>query len=164
MSDYAGGKAEWVAAGRPLEHGEGHGAEQGSGTLRASLTEVMLTGDVVTCGLDDPVEQVRLHVQDSPLEFAVATGADRVVLGKARARDLGAAGDPASVADALVEGPTTVRADQDPGELVDRMEHAETGSLLVTTAQGELLGVLRRDDARRHAAASAGADGAGGEG
>jgi CBS domain-containing protein len=46
------------------------------------------------------------------------------------------------VADVLVEGPTSVRADSDLDGLVERMRKASTGEALVTTGQGELVGVL----------------------
>lgn len=128
VRDYAGGKADWLAAGEPVE---GHAAGV------PPLVE-LVDREAVRCGLDEPLGGIRERLGDRP--FAVAVDGRGVVLGKVRARDLD---DGEVAADVLVEGPTTVRADEDPDGLRQRMERARTGSVLVTTGQGELLGVFR---------------------
>ncbi len=128
-----GGKQDWVAAGLALEGDQGGVAP----LLAAAHTG----GDVPVCELSEPARTVRDRIDSSELDFALATNQADVVLGKARRRDLGGRGGRA-VADLLVEGPTTVRADEDLTELTERMRRAGTGSVVVTSDQGELVGVL----------------------
>lgn len=71
-----------------------------------------------------------------------------IVLGKVLARSLESPSDD-PVDTVLIEGPTTVRAGEPLPELLERMDRAATASVVVTSNQGELLGVLFADDARR---------------
>ncbi len=114
----------------------------------------LLRTDVATCHLDEPADEVRGRIRDPDVDFAVVTDDAGHVLGKVLARVLDDATDDTSVEAILVEGPTSTRADVDPGEMLHRMEHARTSTVLVTTGQGELLGVLVRDDLERAVHAS----------
>ncbi|MBW3662735.1 MAG: CBS domain-containing protein [Actinobacteria bacterium] len=126
--EYTGGKEDWLAAGREVE-----GDQQG----RPLLAELART-DVAECQLDDRAGDVLDRIGD--LGFALVLGDERVVLGKLLRRH--AESDPdAAVKDVLVEGPTTVRASEDPVGLLERMRRAETGSVIVTTKEGRLIGV-----------------------
>lgn len=94
---------------------------------------------VPTCGLDDDLAAAQQAITDSEIPFAVVVDDDHVVHGVVHQGN----GDEASpVTDVLVEGPTSVRADSDLDSLVERMRKAGTGEVLVTTGQGELVGVL----------------------
>jgi Mg/Co/Ni transporter MgtE len=49
-------------------------------------------------------------------------------------------------------GPSTVRADSKPERLAERMRTHNLQTTVVTTPEGRLLGVVRRDDAERRLA------------
>ncbi|MBW3561790.1 MAG: hypothetical protein KY437_04765 [Actinobacteria bacterium] len=133
MYDYAGGKEDWLAAGWPTE---GHAGQHATAATAAD-------DDVPTCGLDDQVSDVDL---DHPVGFALVLNEERIVLGKVLPRHV--EGQPDSVArEVMIEGPTTVRGSEDLDGLTSRMEDAETSSVVVTTKEGELIGVLGIQDA-----------------
>jgi CBS domain-containing protein len=135
VHDYAAGKVDWLAHGLPVE-GEEADAPRAGQLARA---------DAATCALDERVGEVRPRVDASPYGFAVAVGAGGVVLGRLRAAAL--AGDPsARVGDVVEPGPATVRPSEDLGPLLERMRRRGLPTLLVTTPEGVLIGVLRRDD------------------
>ena len=133
MYDYVGGKEDWRAAGWPIE---GHAAQHPTAAIAAD-------GDVPTCGLDDRVGDLDL---DHPAGFTLVVNDDRIVLGKVLPRHVD--GEPDAVArEAMIEGPTTVRGSEDLDDLASRMEDAGTSSVVVTTKEGELVGVLGIQDA-----------------
>lgn len=140
MYDYRGGKQDWLAAGREVEV---------DGQVGHLPIMVVLRDDVPTVSLDTSAGQAT-ELLIEPYDFVLAVNDEQVVLGKVLGRHLrGTPGDVA-VGDILVEGPTTVRADEDLAGLLDRMDAASTGSVVVTTAEGILLGMLVADDARAH--------------
>ena len=56
-------------------------------------------------------------------------------------------GDGEQTAEAVMElGPSTIRADTELEPLAERMRTRDLTSLPVTTPEGELMGVVRRDD------------------
>lgn len=59
-------------------------------------------------------------------------------------------GDPTLTAEAVMEpGPSTIRADSALEPLAERMRRRDLTSLPVKTPEGELIGVVRRDDLER---------------
>jgi Mg/Co/Ni transporter MgtE len=105
-------------------------------------------GDAVTCRIDERIGDVRARVDGSPYGFAVAVSEGGVVLGRLRAADL--VGEPRRrVGDAMEPGPATVRPSEELGPLLERMRRRDTPAILVTTPEGVLMGILRRDDAAR---------------
>lgn len=100
--------------------------------------------EVPTCTLDTELRELSPRLGDHG--FALVVNDARVVLGKVLDRSV-AAGEPGDLArDHLIEGPTTVRADEDVADLHERMERADTTSVIVTTAEGQLLGAFFRDE------------------
>jgi CBS domain-containing protein len=141
--DYMPGKADWLARGLPRE-GE-NAAERRAFDL--------IVDDVVTCGLDERVGDVRERVAASRYGFAFVVSAGRVVLGRLRRAALD--GDGQLTAEAVMEpGPSTIRADKQLEALAERMRKDELTCLPVTTPEGELLGFVRRDDLERELASS----------
>ena len=133
--DYVPGKADWLARGLPREGEE-------AGEQRAFE---LLVDDVVSCGLDERVGAVRERVTASRYGFAFVLSPARCLLGRLRRAAL--EGDPELTAEATMEpGPSTIRADSPLGPLAERMRRNDLTSLPVTTPEGELLGVVRRDD------------------
>lgn len=131
--EYTGGKEDWLAAGREVE---------GRQTGRPALAQ-LARDHVAECQLDDRAGDVLDRIGD--LGFAVVVGERRVVLGKLLRRNSESHPD-SPVEDVLTEGPTTVRASQDPTALLGRMRSAKTRSVLVTSIEGRLVGVAVADD------------------
>jgi CBS domain-containing protein len=133
--DYMPGKADWLARGLPTE-GEEAGAPRALG---------LVVDDVVTCGLDERVSEVRERVEASRYRFAFVVSNNRVVLG--RLRRAAFEGDGEVTAGTVMEpGPSTIRPDTGLEPLAERMRKNELSCLPVTTPEGELLGLVRRDD------------------
>jgi CBS domain-containing protein len=135
VHDYMPGKADWLARGLPTEGEE-------ADTPRALG---LVVDDVVTCGLDERVSEVRERVEASRYRFAFVVSNSRVVLGRVRRAALEGDGD--VTAEAVMEpGPSTIRPDAGLEPLAERMRKNELSCLPVTTPEGELLGLVRRDD------------------
>ncbi|HEY7034151.1 MAG TPA: CBS domain-containing protein [Thermomicrobiales bacterium] len=64
------------------------------------------------------------------------------------------AASPETTVEAVMRvGPVTVRPDEDLAELVERLRAAHVASVLVTTSEGRLAGLLRWNDAEQRLAA-----------
>ena len=69
-----------------------------------------------------------------------------IVLGLLRGESFNA--DPGTPVEALMEsGPTSVRPDVPLADITQRMQRRKAGSILVTTPDGRLVGILQRKDA-----------------
>jgi CBS domain-containing protein len=139
--DYAPSKVDWFAAGLPME---------------GALAEVPTVGDVAhrdvpTCTPEEKVGEVRGRIRgtgwDRCWDRCVVVNEQRVVLGLLREKEL--ASDPEAAAEkAMRAGPTTVRPDTPAGKMVERMQKRGAASVLVTTPDGELVGLMYREDVR----------------
>ena len=78
---------------------------------------------------------------------------DRVVLGLLDGEAL--EGDAATAADAMREGPTTIRPHVTLDDTVKSLAARRREQVLVTTSEGRLVGLLRRADAERRLSAVA---------
>ena len=133
--DYALSKVDWMAHGLAME---------GTAAQRPTALS-FVREDVAICGLADRVEAIRQRIDASPYGFALVL-ADRVVLGRIRRSRVDEAPNDAS-ADMLMEpGPSTTRPHTDPAELEKQFERSGTSSAILTTPEGELMGVVRRSD------------------
>jgi CBS domain-containing protein len=133
--DYVAGKADWLARGLPRE-----GEKAGEPRAIDLVVE-----DVVTCGLDEPVRAVLTRVAPSRYGFAFVVSDGGVLLGRLRRSALEGGGD-RRAEDLMEPGPSTIRADAALEPLAERMRSRDLTSLPVTTPEGRLLGVVRRDD------------------
>jgi Mg/Co/Ni transporter MgtE len=132
--DYVAGKADWGAAGLPLE---GHAA--GAPTAgRAADT------DVPTCTLDDALQVVRARVRATDWRQCVVINEHWIVLGRL-GREAIESDDPRTVEEAMTEGPSTIRPDTPLDKLLERLERQQLQTALVTTSEGVLIGVVPRD-------------------
>jgi len=138
---YTPGKADWLAAGLARE---------------GEMAAVLRIGDVAdrdvpTCGPGERVGDVRRRLQQVGQDVCVVVSKRRVVLGRVRVKDL--EGDPdAAVEEVMDPGPVTYRPDTLLAELVEHLQQLPKGKanrILVTTSDGELIGLLRRADAER---------------
>lgn len=140
--DYAAGKADWLAFGLPHE-----------GT--AQLINGLVSHDVPTCELSEPISGVRGRLETSRFGIAVVTSSDGVVVGRLDRDALD--GDPhAPVERAMTEGPTTVRPSEEAGELAERMRHAGIDAVVVTRSDGTLAGMVERRRAEQPSATGSG--------
>jgi Mg/Co/Ni transporter MgtE len=99
----------------------------------------------VTCSLSEPAGEVRARVEASPYRFALVVSKTGVLLGRLRSAAL--EGDPQRTAEEAMEpGPSTVRPDTVPDALAERLRSRDFRIALVTTPEGVLLGIVRRED------------------
>jgi CBS domain-containing protein len=136
--DYVPGKADWLAHNLPVE-GE-HADAPTAGRLARD--------DVVTCGLDDRVGDVKKRIAASEYGFGLVTTAGDVVLGRLRGSVLDC--DPDLRAEEVMEpGPSTLRPDTTADSLAKRLAERELHFAIVTDPEGRLIGVVRREDLER---------------
>jgi CBS domain-containing protein len=134
--DYVAGKADWLGAGLPYE---GKNADRPTaGDLAAK--------DVPTCGLKERLGDVRERVESAGWSACVVVNGERVVLGLLRAAEL--EGDPdATIERAMRPGPSTYRPFVTIKEMSKQMVDHDLESTPITSSDGRLIGLLRRDDA-----------------
>lgn len=107
--------------------------------------------DVVTCGLEDAVGPVRQRVGGSPYPFALVVSDGGVVLGRLRASMLDC--DPRLAAGEVMEpGPRTVRPHKTAASIAEDLAERELRWTIVTTPEGELIGVAARAELEAAAA------------
>ncbi|MHB8467808.1 MAG: CBS domain-containing protein [Acidimicrobiales bacterium] len=127
--DYTGGKADWLGAGLPTVRRE-------SGPAR--VADVM-DRSAPTCRAADRVADVVASVAQTGAGWVVVNDVG-VVLGRLRADQVDRG--EATVEEAMEPGPTTVRADADLAQTIERMRGRHVTSLIVSTPEGVLLGVV----------------------
>jgi hypothetical protein len=133
VHDYAVGKVDWLAHGLPAE-----GTDAGlptAGTLARH--------DVATCSIDDETADVLDRIAASPYRYAIVLGPGDVVLGRVRKSRLERGG---GVEPNIDPGPRTVRPHLTPAQLAGRFERVGVRTLIVTTPEGVMLGVVGRED------------------
>ena len=134
--DYVSGKQNWLAAGLPVEG-------TNAGLVRAGA---VAKADAPTCRLDERVGDVKSRVETAGWDVCVVVNEERIVLGLLRSKHL--EGDPdRTVEQAMSPGPSTFRPHVSAAELGEYMAKHHLPSAPVTTGDGELVGVLRREDA-----------------
>jgi predicted transcriptional regulator len=136
VHDYVAGKLDWLAAGGAIE-GTGAATPRAGGVAR---------GDVPTCGLDERLGEVRDRARAAGWDACVVVNQERVVLGLLRAKELD--GDPASLIEAAMRpGPSTFRPHVPIAEMAHHLVDHDVDNAPITTSDGRLVGLLRRDDA-----------------
>jgi CBS domain-containing protein len=133
--DLRTGIQDWMGAGLPTE---------GSNAERPRLVDVVRR-DVPTCDLGELVGDVRDRVIAAGWNACVVTGDDRVVLGLLRAKELES--DPElPVERAMRPGPSTFRPFVSVEEMAGTMTERSLENCPVTTSDGRLVGLVRRED------------------
>ncbi len=126
--DYTAGKVDWMGAGLA--------------TIRADHSERRALDDAdqdpPTCAPDDLVDHAVARTAGATL---VVVNGQRIVLGRLRVGMARAAGE-TRVEDVMEAGPTTVRAHEPLIPLLERMARRQVDEVVVTTPEGELLGVV----------------------
>ncbi len=136
--DYVAGKADWLASGLPVEGKLANYLRAGS----------VARADVPTCRFTDRVADSLQRVQASDHCVCVVTNDERVVLGYLGERAL--LTDPKALVEEVMEsGPTTTRPDDPLEAITERLQGRRVGSIVVTTSDGRLVGILYREDAEQ---------------
>ena len=125
--DYVLSKVDWLAAGLPTERVE----------PAAPRVSLVLDTSVASCAPTALVKDLR--VASAASEWVVVTE-ERVVLGRLRLD--GDSDRDVTAEEVMHPGPTTVRAHEDLAKTWERMAARSVMSILVTTPEGVLLGVV----------------------
>ncbi|MGI5287310.1 rhodanese-like domain-containing protein [Nonomuraea polychroma] len=141
VHDYGAGKMDWLAADLPYE-GEAH------------LVSQNVRRDPVTAGLDDPLEELTERILGDPAGLAVVVDADDVVQGVVGPRELKGADMAGTAEQAMRVGVTTVRPSEQLEPLIQRMDRAKVDHVVVTQADGTLVGLFGLGDVRPQASES----------
>jgi len=133
--DFPTGILDWMGAGLPTE---------GTNGERPRLVDVVRR-DVPTCAPGELVGDVRDRVTAAGWNACVVTNDDRVVLGLLRAAELES--DPTlPVERAMRPGPSTYRPHVSVDEIARIMAKRDLENFPVTTSDGRLVGLVRRED------------------
>jgi CBS domain-containing protein len=136
--DYVDGKADWLAAGLPTE---------GTNAERPNARDVARS-DVPTCRLDEPIGEVRERAREAGWDACVVVNEERIVFGLLREAQL-AKGREEPAEQIMRPGPSTFRKDVSIQEMATFMTAHDLVSSPITTSDGRLVGLLRREDAVR---------------
>jgi CBS domain-containing protein len=133
--DYRTGILDWKTAGLPVE---------GTNAQVPRLIDVVRR-DVPTCSLGERLGAVRDRAAAAGWDACVVVSDGHVVLGLLRARELG--GDPEQLVDqAMRPGPSTYRPFVSLAEMRRIMIDRNLQSSPVTTSDGRLVGLVRKQD------------------
>ena len=135
MYDYVAGKLDWLAAGLPTE---------GTNASRARAGDVARR-DVPTCRLEEPIRAVRERATAAGWDACVVVNHERVVLGLLRAEEL-RKGHEERVERVMRPGPSTFRPHMSIDEIAKFMVTHDLPNCPITTSDGRLVGLLRRED------------------
>jgi len=133
--DYKAGKQDWMGAGLPTE---------GTNAQRPRLVDVVRR-DVPTCSLDERLGDVRHRAVTAGWDACVVVSQERIVLGLLRAKELDADPD-LPVEQVMRPGPSTYRPFVSVEELRRTMTERNMDSSPVTTSDGKLVGLVRKQD------------------
>jgi predicted transcriptional regulator len=134
--DYTPGKVAWFADGLLKE-----------GKL-ASLPVIgdAAHRDVPTCAPAETIGVVRQRVRKAGWNRCVVVNNERVVLGLVREKEL-ASDAKATAEEVMRNGPATFRPNEPVGKMAKRMQDRGSRTVLVTTSDGRLVGLVYREDA-----------------
>ena len=134
--DYVNGKADWTAAGLPIE----------GATAGVASAEDAADREPLTTALDERAGDLARRMEAAGTALAIVVNDERVVLGRVRATDIDVASD--ALVEAVMEsGPTTIRPKTPLADIEARMRRRNVPRVVVTTSDGRLIGVLERDHA-----------------
>lgn len=108
----------------------------------------MARRDVPTCAVDESVADLRERAQAADWDACVVVNGQRVVFGLLRAAELAADGG-GMVEDVMRPGPSTFRPHVPIEEMAMFMQQHDLVNSPVTSSDGRLIGLLRREDALR---------------
>jgi rhodanese-related sulfurtransferase/CBS domain-containing protein len=134
---YSGGKADWLANGLPVE----------GALARVSSAGDLADLDVPTCNLSERVGNIRDRVLKEGWNSCVVVNDQLVALGLLRGDDLNHADKQWTAEEAMVRDPQTYRLNASQDEVLEYFQtHRNIESVLITTTDGKLFGLLKRED------------------
>lgn len=136
--DYADGKLDWLAAGLPTE---------GSNSEQPRAGDVARK-DAPTCRPDEPIGEVRERVRAAGWDACVVVNGAGIIMGLLREKELGTGGDE-PVEQVMRPAPSTFRPYVPIQEMAHFMVDHDLPTSPITSSEGRLIGVLRREDAVR---------------
>jgi hypothetical protein len=128
VSDYVGGKMDWLAADLPYE-GE------------AVLVSRVLRRDLVIAAPEQQVADLADRIVADPAGLAVVV-ADGVVQGLIRGAELSGAAPDATAEQIMRFAIATVRPSEELEPLLDRMDRVGASEIVVTGGDGSLVGAV----------------------
>jgi rhodanese-related sulfurtransferase len=128
---YTPGKADWLAAGWETE-----GAEAKKVRIR-----LMIHKDVPTCSLRERLEDVKSRRRPN-YDLCVVVNDRNIVMGVIQG-DTWDANPQSRVVDIMQPGPRTLRPDLEPKDAQKLLRNYDAPSAIITTSDGELLGIIR---------------------
>jgi Mg/Co/Ni transporter MgtE len=135
---YTAGKADWAAYGLPTE--EKSVAPNRAGNLARR--------DVPTCSLSDRGDTIRQQLRKKGASLCAVLNEHRVLLGQISAERVESETD--STAEGIMtSAPTTLRPNAKFEKLCEFLKAHNAETAWVTTNDGELLGLLYREDVQR---------------
>jgi CBS domain-containing protein len=135
VHDFRTGKQDWMGTGLPTE---------GTNAERPRLVDVVRR-DAPTCSLGESVGEVRDRVVAAGWNACVVTSDEGVVLGLLRAKELES--DPELAVERVMRpGPSTFRPLVSVEEMARTMTDRNLENSPVTTSDGRLVGLVRRED------------------
>jgi CBS domain-containing protein len=132
--DYVAGKKAWGSYGLPRE----------GASVPARTGGDVAHRDAPTCALDDRLADVRESARAAGWDTCIVVNERRVVLGRLGRKAI-ASDSESSVEEAMTPGPSTVRPSIGADALLERIQARGLTSYLVTTPDGRLVGLVRRD-------------------
>jgi CBS domain-containing protein len=136
--DYAAGKLDWLSVGLPVEGTMANVPNLGS----------LAHPDSPTCRPDERISDVKARLTADPTSPCVVVNDHRIVLGLLRSDAIQANGSK-TVEDVMLKGPVTYRPNAGLEEVDRYLTDHHLGYALVTTSDGELIGLASADDIRR---------------
>ena len=128
---YTPGKADWLAAGWETE-----------GTQAKKLRiRQMIHKDVPTCSLRERLEDVKSRRRPNQ-DLCVVINEKNIVLGVIQGETWNA-NPQARIVEIMQPGPRTLRPDLDPKDAQKILRNYDAAGAIVTTGDGELLGIVR---------------------
>jgi predicted transcriptional regulator len=135
VCDYVAGKHDWLAYGLPIE-----------GELAQALTVGKLVhSDVPVCRLDEKLSELEQRLATSWSE-CVVVNEPGIVLGYLDKSMWQDAASETTAEQVMEPAPITFRPYVRRDELVPYMQRKKLKTVLVTTADGKLVGLVRRKD------------------
>jgi len=136
---YEGGKKDWFSKGLPVE----------IKTTELPQASDVLRRDVPTCHPSEHLGKVHQEVHSAGWKQCVVLNRAGIVVGRLRKAAWDAA--PETLVEAVMEsGPTTFRPHTLLAPLVKRMQERKVASVVITTSNGALIGILFRVDAEKY--------------
>ncbi len=135
---YTAGKADWSAYGLPTE----------GKSVTPNRAGNLARRDVPTCSLSDRADTIRQQLQKNGAQLCAVLNEHRVLLGQVGAEKVEFQAE-GTAEEIMTSAPTTIRPNAALEKLCEFFKAHKAETLWVTTNDGELLGLLHREDVER---------------